>query len=132
MGRYPLSLPAQLKQEAETIAAAQGVSLNQFIMWAVAEKVGELRQILDDPDFPHITYRRGAAGVPTPVIRGTGVRVQTVVIAAERWQMPLSEIAGAYDLTEAQISDALAFYRAHTEEIDQAIQAEGALEQARE
>jgi len=132
MGRYPLSLPAQLKQEAEAQAAAQGVSLNQFIMWAVAEKVGELRQNLDDPAFPQITYRRGAAGAPTPVIRGTGVRVQTVVIAAEQWQMPLPEIAGAYDLTEAQISGALAFYRAHAEEIDQAIQAEGALEQARE
>ncbi|MBN1139313.1 MAG: DUF433 domain-containing protein [Anaerolineae bacterium] len=131
MGRYPLSLPAQLKQEAETLAAAQGVSLNQFIMWAVAEKVGELRQALDDPAFPQITYRRGATGVPTPVIRGTGVRVQTVVIAAERWDTTPPEIAEAYDLSDAQVAEALAFYRAHTEEIDQAIQAEGVLEQAR-
>jgi len=35
MGRYPLNLPAQLKREAEEWAASQGVSLNQFIMWAV-------------------------------------------------------------------------------------------------
>lgn len=131
MGRYPLSLPAQLKQEAEAWAAAQGVSLNQFIMWAVAEKVGELRQNLDDPSFPQITYRRGAAGVPAPVIRGTGIRVQTVVIAAEQWEMELSEIAAAYALSDAQISEALAFYGAHTEEIDQAIETEAALEQAR-
>ena len=131
MGRYPLSLPAQLKREAEALAAAQGVSLNQFIMWAVAEKVGELRQDLDDPAFPQITYRRGVAGVPTPVVRGTGVRVQTVVIAAERWETPTPEIAEAYNLAEAQVAEALAFYQVHTEEIDQAIQAEGALERAR-
>lgn len=42
MARYPLSLPVQLKQEAEMLATQQGVSLNQFILWAVAEKVGAL------------------------------------------------------------------------------------------
>ena len=51
-------------------------------MWAVAEKVGALHQDLNDPDFPQITYRRGAAGVPTPVLRGTGIRVQTIMVAA--------------------------------------------------
>ncbi len=45
MARYPLSLPIQLKQAAEECADRQGVSLNQFILWAVAEKVGELRQV---------------------------------------------------------------------------------------
>ena len=39
MARYTLNLPVQLKQDAETWAAQQGVSLNQFILWAVAEKV---------------------------------------------------------------------------------------------
>ena len=66
MARYPLSLPAQLKQEAEKWAANQGVSLNQFIMWAVAEKVGALDHSLDDPAFPRVTYRRGAAGYHCP------------------------------------------------------------------
>jgi hypothetical protein len=59
MSRYPLNLPIDLKREAEEWAATQGVSLNQFTMWAVAEKVGALRQQLDDPKFPQITYRRG-------------------------------------------------------------------------
>src|SRR5712691_1142743 len=58
MARYALNLPTQLKQEAETWASQQGVSLNQFIRWAVAEKLGALKQQLDDPAFPHITYRR--------------------------------------------------------------------------
>jgi len=49
MARYPLNLPLRLKQEAEKWAANQGVSLNQFILWSVAEKVGALKQDLDDP-----------------------------------------------------------------------------------
>ena len=83
MARYPLNLPAQLKEEAEKWAADQGVSLNQFIMWAVAEKVGSLSQNLNDPAFPRITYRRGAAGQPMPVLRGTGIRVQTVAVVTQ-------------------------------------------------
>ncbi len=47
MARYPLNLPTQLKLDAEWLAARQGVSLNQFILWAVAEKIGELRQYTD-------------------------------------------------------------------------------------
>lgn len=131
MGRYPLNLPAALKREAEEWAAAQGVSLNQFIMWAVAEKVGQLKQNLDDPEFPQITYRRGAAGIPRPILRGTGIHLQTLVIAAEQWEMSPAQIADEYDLSESQVSEALAFYAAHSEEIDRAIAAEGTLEQTR-
>jgi uncharacterized protein (DUF433 family) len=129
MARYPLNLPAELKQEAEEWAAAQGVSLNQFIMWAVAEKVGALRQNLDDPGYPHITYRRGAAGMPAPVLRGTGIRVQTVVTAAQHWEQAPEQIAADYGITESQVKEALAFYEAHRPEIDAAIQVEEQLEQ---
>lgn len=130
MARYPLNLPVQLKKEAERWAASQGVSLNQFIMWSVAEKVGALRQDLNDPDFPQVTYRRGAAGVPTPVLRGTGIRVQTVVVAARQWELTAEEIAAEYDVTESQVEEALAFYEAHLAEVDAAIEAEEALEAA--
>jgi hypothetical protein len=64
MARYPLNLPARLKQDAEKWANDQGVSLNQFILWSVAEKVGALKQNLDDPAFRRVTYRRGASGQP--------------------------------------------------------------------
>jgi uncharacterized protein (DUF433 family) len=130
MARYPLNLPVELKKEAEQWASAQGVSLNQFIMWAVAEKVGALRQDLNDPEFPQITYRRGAAGIPMPKVSGTGVRVQTIVIAAERWGQSYEKIATDYDLTLAQVEEALAFYAAHRAEIDRAIEAEQTLEAA--
>ncbi|RMD60372.1 DUF433 domain-containing protein [Candidatus Parcubacteria bacterium] len=118
MARYPLKLPQQLKQEAEVWAKRQGVSLNQFILWATAEKVGALSQQLDDPKYPQITYHRGASGTPTPVIRGTGVRVQAVVIAHEKWGMAADEIAVEYGLTKRQIEEALAFYVSHRAEID--------------
>jgi len=78
--------------------------------------------------FPCITYRRGAAGQPTPILRGTGIRVQTVVVANQRWEMTPAQIAADYELSEAQVDEALAFYDAHQTEIDAAISAEQAME----
>src|SRR5688572_20349079 len=108
MARYALSLPTQLKHEAEQWAAKQGVSLNQFILWAVAEKVGALNQQLDDPTHPQITYRRGASGRPVPVLRGTAIRVQTIVVAAQRREMEARQIALEYGISEDQARAALA------------------------
>ena len=130
MARYALNLPTQLKQEAETWATQQGVSLNQFIVWAVAEKVGALKQQLDDPTFPHITYRRAAHGPPVAVLRGTKIRVQTLVVAAQTWGLTLPQIAAEYEVPVAQVQEALAFYAAHRGEIDAMLTAEDALEAA--
>jgi uncharacterized protein (DUF433 family) len=118
MARYSLNLPSQLKQSAEEWASRQGVSLNQFILWAVSEKVGALNQNLDDESFPQITYRRGASGIPRPVIRGTGIHVQTIVIAHEQWQMSPEEIAEEYGLSTRQIEEAISFFEAHRAEIE--------------
>ncbi len=52
---YPLRLPASIKAEAERLAAAEGVSFNQFAAAAIAEKVGALRTA----DF--FTARKGKA-----------------------------------------------------------------------
>lgn len=128
MARYALNLPTQLKQEAEAWASQQGVSLNQFILWAVAEKVGTLKQQLDDPAFPHITYRRKASGIPVPVLRGTGIRVQTLVVATQTWGLTPAQVATEYDLPLTQVQEALAFYTAHRDEIDVTLTAEEALE----
>jgi hypothetical protein len=40
---YPLKLPNSVKNAAAQLAKADGVSLNQFIAAAVAEKVGTLQ-----------------------------------------------------------------------------------------
>lgn len=130
MARYTLNLPIQLKQDAEAWAAQQGVSLNQFILWAVAEKVGALSQRLDDPAFPHITYRREASGQLTAVLRGTGIRVQTLVVAAQTWGLTPAQVAAEYDLPVAHIQEALTFYTAHRGEIDAALADEDAVEAA--
>ena len=97
-GRYTVNLPLELKKEAEALAKQQGVSLNLFILWSVAEKVSALKAGPDDPNFPGIAYRRGASGIPVPVLRGTGIRVQTIVISYREWNETPAEIAAQYDL----------------------------------
>jgi uncharacterized protein (DUF433 family) len=126
MARYALNLPDDLKREAERLAEQQGVSLNQFILWSVAEKVGGLLQGLDDPNFPSITYRRGTSGSVSPVLRGTGIRVQTIALASQ--DHTAVEIAEDYGLPLKQVQEALGFYDTHRAEIDVHIQAEASLE----
>ena len=130
MVSHSINLPLQLQQEVEQWAASQGISLEQFILWAVTEKVASLRNQLNDPTFPQITYRRGASGQPVAVISGTGIRVQTIAIATHQWGLSPSQLAEEYGLTEAQVSDALGFYAAHQTEIDRAITTEREIEAA--
>ncbi|MCY7383491.1 MAG: DUF433 domain-containing protein [Microcoleus sp. CAN_BIN18] len=84
----------------------------------------------DERAFPQITYVRGASGEFTPVLRGIRLRVQTVVIAARKWGLSPNEIANEYDLSEAQVNEVLAFYKAHRQEIDTSITAEQIIEAA--
>lgn len=129
MTRYALNLPVDLKQEAEALAKKQGVSLNQFIMWSVSEKVATMRNQLDDPQFPLITYRRGSASDwALPVIRGTGIRVQTVAVAVNIFKEKPEEFARQYGIEVSQVREALNFYNAHPEEIDANIKYEQNLE----
>lgn len=79
----------------------------------------------DNNDFPNIIYRRGASGILTPVLRGTGIRAQTIAIASQE-QTP-AEIAEDYNLTEVQVQEALAFYKVNRAKIDAYIQEEAAL-----
>ena len=122
--RYPLNLPTELKQAAARLAKQQGVSLNQFFLWSISEKVTELKTSIDDPRFPAITYRRGASGVPTPIIRGTGLRVETLVVAHQHWRQSAAELAEEYELPLEAVDAALAYYQAHQEEIDTLIRIE--------
>jgi len=127
MSRYALNLPADLKREAEELASRQGISLNQFIMWSVSEKVASLRQSLDDPEFPGITFRRGASGWVSPIIRGTGIRVQTIAKQLMYGLKP-EQIAEEYGLEIHKVKEAQAFYNAHQSEVDGSIKAETDLE----
>jgi len=79
-----------------------------------------------NPDYPNITYRRGVSGILSPVLSGTGIRVQTIVLASPN--NTSAEIAFDYDLSISQVQEALSFYDFHRVEIDADIQAEAALE----
>jgi uncharacterized protein (DUF433 family) len=79
---------------------------------------------MDDSTFPGIAYRMGASGHLTPLIRGTGIRVQTIVIARQAWGLSPTQIAEEWELNERQVTEALAFYAAHRAEIDADIEAE--------
>ena len=123
MTAYALNLPDRLKQEVEQLAQNQGISLDQFVLWSVTEKVGTLKA-----SFSLIAYRQGASGQIFPVVKGTGVRVQTLEIAAHKWGMSAAQIADEYDLSEEQVTEALRFYAANKEQVDLAIASEQELE----
>ena len=86
---------------------------------------------LDAPNFPGIAYRRGASGIPVPVLRGACIRVQTIVISNREWNETLKKIAAQYELTVGQVEEALMFYQAHQAEIDLLIQSDSMLEMGR-
>jgi uncharacterized protein (DUF433 family) len=75
-------------------------------------------------ELPHVTYRRGASGHLTPILRGTGIRVQTIVIAITTWQMSPAQICEEYDLTMEQVQEALAFFEAVPDEIEMSVSSE--------
>ena len=58
------------------------------------------------------------------MLRGTGIRVQTFVIAERSWGLSTTQIATEWNVSERQVSEALAFYAAHRAEIDADIEAE--------
>ena len=108
-----VSIPQKLRQEAERCAARQGMLLEQFLLSAVAERVSMLKQKLDDPAFPQIIYRSGASGQSVPVLRCTGIRVQTIAVAIRNWKLTPVQVAVEYGISESQVNEALAFYARH-------------------
>ena len=128
MARYALNLPQQLKKDAEVIAGNQGVSLNQFILWAVAEKVGHLQQKIEDPAYPGIETRIGASGQESALLRGKGIHVRTIVMEHRNWGMTREDIAAEHELSLHQVEEALSYYEAHRKEVDADIAANEAPE----
>jgi uncharacterized protein (DUF433 family) len=109
---------------------------NKFINSSIQQELGnpdgtpaQGLTIIKQP-YEGIDLHSGTSGIPTPVIRGTNIRVQTIAIAHTRWQQSASEIAEEYDLTETQVQSALEFYDTHRTEIDAAIALEQAIEAA--
>ncbi|PKO02676.1 MAG: hypothetical protein CVU43_06840 [Chloroflexi bacterium HGW-Chloroflexi-5] len=127
-GRYSLNLPIDLKQEAEQVAEQQKISLNQLILWSLTEKVTSLKGNLNDPEFPSISYRRDSTNQLIPIIRGKGIRVQTIVIASKQWKESVADICKQYGLSKKMVDDALGFYSAHKKIVDALIEENELLE----
>jgi uncharacterized protein (DUF433 family) len=72
-------------------------------------------------DHPHIVRSEGVHG-GRPIIRGTGVSVQTIVEQTRLGRAP-AQIVEDYDgvLTLAQVHDALSYFYEHQAEIEQDI-----------
>ena len=60
---YPLKMPSSVKMAAARLAKADGVSLNQFIAVAVAEKVGTMETAAE------FLRRRAGKAKPTDLMR---------------------------------------------------------------
>lgn len=120
-GRYALSLPVDLKQEAEQAAKEQGISLNQFILWSLADKVAQLRNNLAHTAFPSISIIKSASGQLVPVV-SNGVRVQTIVIASLVWKESVQVIAEQYNLPRKIVEEALKYYEANKRYVDMLIE----------
>lgn len=59
---YPLKLPASLKEAAARLAKEDGVSLNQWITVAIAQKIGVVETASD------FLKRRAGAARPTDML----------------------------------------------------------------
>jgi uncharacterized protein (DUF433 family) len=81
----------------------------------------------DNPEYPYITYRTGAAGLSTPILRGTGIRVQTFVVAHHIHGETPQALAEDYDLAVEAVIAALAYYEKHREVIDALLRIEDEL-----
>jgi predicted DNA-binding protein len=69
---YALRLPLSLKEKVEQLADQDGISINQFISTAVAEKIAALEatsffeQRRENADFSAFTWIMNRAGGETP------------------------------------------------------------------
>jgi hypothetical protein len=75
---YPLKLPASVKTAAARLAKTDGVSLNQFIAAAVAEKVGVMETAAD------FLKRRAEHAKPHDLLRFTRRAGREVPSEADR------------------------------------------------
>jgi uncharacterized protein (DUF433 family) len=80
--------------------------------------VTSLKSKIDDPNFPDITYKLDAGNQLVPIIKGKGIRVQTLVIAFYDWKESVAEISQQYDLPKKTVKQGLSFYEVHKKGMD--------------
>ena len=111
------------------VACQVAVPEVQSRVWSrrVAQLIDRFQR-LEDPAFPRISYKRNASGQPVPVLRGTAIRVRTIVVAARDWELTPAQVAVEYGISESQVNEVLAFYERYKQAIDASLAAEQMLE----
>ena len=117
----------ELQNQVLQLSLQERWQLVQQILASIQrETASSARTLSKDSTFQHIHYRTGSSGEASPTIKGTRIRVQTIAISARQWNWEPEKIAEEYDLSEAQVTEALRFYELHSTEIEAAISAEAA------
>jgi uncharacterized protein (DUF433 family) len=76
-----------------------------------------MSEAVEKINHPYITRKEGVCG-GKPIIAGTRIRVQDIVIEYEQMGLTPDEIIQAHPhLTLSQVHDALSYYYEHAEEI---------------
>ncbi len=70
------------------------------------------------PCFPACDLSARGQRATCACVRGAGIRVQTLAIAAEKWGWGPARISEEYGIGEPQVREALAFYETHRQEIE--------------
>jgi uncharacterized protein (DUF433 family) len=93
----------------------------EILTQQVEELAAERKRPVLSTTHPHIVRVQGVKGAE-PIIRGTGVTVQTIV-ALNRQGLTPEQIVEEYEgiLTLAEVHDALGYYYDHPGEIEQYI-----------
>ena len=69
------------------------------------ETIGTGLPLDNEQAFLQIQYRTGTRGQTNASIKGTGIRVQTIVIVGTEWTWDVNKIAEEYELSPAQVSE---------------------------
>lgn len=62
------------------------------------------------------------------MIRGTGIRVETIVVNHQQWGQSAVDMAAEYEIPVEAVQSALDYYQAHPEEIETLIRIEQEIE----
>lgn len=69
--KFEVLIPSDLFMELESYSKVEGLSVNEFIIWALGEKVGELRQRRDVKNLTFIKSTKPTLPVHQPDVLNT-------------------------------------------------------------
>ena len=102
-GKVALRLPKSLHRQAAQLAARDGVSLNQFLVSAIAERVGAegfCSHVLNRFASQMATTVQSIMGPPTTYFKMFSLQGKQTVIMPQDWLSTLSQSVGNREVVE--------------------------------